>query len=58
MGPCAKAQGNVPEFPIRYYHLRPTLKRDKFCAKFHFSNVNALSGYVSLLTNETLEVML
>ena len=37
-----------------YYHLRPSLKRDKFCAKFYLSNVN---GYVSLLTNETLAVM-
>ena len=41
-----------------YYHLHPSLKCDEFCAKFYFSNVNGLSGYVSLLTNETLAVML
>ena len=42
-----------------YYHLRPSLKHEGFCAKFYFSNVNGLSGYsvVSLLTNETLAVM-
>ena len=38
------------------YHLRPSLKRDKFCWKFYFSNVNGLSHYVSLLTNETVAV--
>ena len=39
-------------------YLRPSLKRDKFCAKSYFPNVNVLSGNVSLLTNETLAVML
>ena len=32
------------------------MKRDEFCTKFYFSNVNGLSGYVSLLTNKTLAV--
>ena len=40
------------------YHLRPPLKCEEFCAKFYFSNVDGLSGYVSLLTNEILVVML
>ena len=26
-------------FQRKYYHLRPSLKRDEFCAKFYFSNV-------------------
>ena len=38
---------------INYYHLHPSLKRDKFCVKFYFLNVNGLSSYVSILTNET-----
>ena len=42
---------------VHYYHLRPSLKCDEFSAKFYFSNVNSLFGYVSLLTNETLVVM-
>ena len=41
-----------------YYHLRPSLKRDEFCATFYFSNVNGLFGRASLLANETLAVML
>ena len=34
-----------------YYHLRLSQKRDKFCAKFYFSNANGLlGGYVVKLT--------
>ena len=33
------------------------LECDESCGKFYFSNVNGLSGYVSLLTNDTLAVM-
>ena len=40
------------------FYLLPSLKREEFYAKFYFSNVNGLSGYVSLLTNETLAAML
>ena len=41
-----------------YYHLRPSLKRDEFCALLYFSNVDVFVWwYVSLLTNETFAVL-
>ena len=52
---CNETQSSRSNSP--YYHLRPSLKRDKFCVKFYLSNIKGLFGYVSLLTNETLAVM-
>ena len=49
---------SVPHVQHDYYHLHPLLKRGEFFVKFYFSSVNGLSGRVSLLTNETLAVML
>lgn len=45
------------EFEVCCHHLRPSLKRDKFCTKFYCSNINDLSGYASPVTSGTLTVI-
>ena len=55
---AGKQRGSAKSEVMQYCHFRPSLNREEFCRKFYFSNVNGLSGRVSLLTNKTLAVML
>ena len=39
-----------------YYHLRSTVKRDRFYVKVYFSNVDGLASYLSRLTMKHLQL--